>query len=63
MIGELFSNKRQQQGACTGLILLRDYVREIELTDKLSQDNLDPMLMGLFGEVGSIMSISKKKSS
>lgn len=60
MIGELFSNRRQHQGACTGSILLRDYVREIDPTDKLSQDNLNPMLMGLFGEVGSIMSISKK---
>lgn len=43
-----------------GTMLLRDYMREIEPTDKLPQDNLNPVLMGLFGEVGSIMATTKK---
>ena len=43
-----------------GTMLLRDYMREIEPTDKLSQDNLHPVLMGLFGEVGGIMATVKK---
>jgi len=41
-------------------ILLREYIQEIEPTDELPQDDLQPVLMGLFGEVGSIMAIAKK---
>ena len=41
-------------------MLLRHYMQEIEPTDKLPQDNLHPILMGLFGEVGSIMATTKK---
>ena len=41
-------------------MLLCNYMQEIELTDKLPQDNLHPVLMGLFGEVGSIMATAKK---
>ena len=41
-------------------MLLRDYMQEVEPTDKLPQDNLRPVLMGLFGEVGSIMATAKK---
>ena len=44
-----------------GLLLLRNYMRETEPTDTLPQDNLHPVLMGLFGEVGSIMATSKKQ--
>ena len=43
-----------------GTMLLRDYMREIEPTDKLPRNNLHPVLMGLFGEVGSIMATTKK---
>lgn len=43
-----------------GTMLLRDYMREIEPTDQLPKDNLNPVLMGLFGEVGSIMATTKK---
>ena len=43
-----------------GTMLLHDYMREIEPTDKLPQDTLNPVLMGLFGEVGSIMATTKK---
>ena len=39
---------------------MREYTRDIEPTDKLPQDNLRPVLMGLFGEVGSIMATAKK---
>ena len=43
-----------------GSMLLRDYMGEIEPTDKLPPDDLHPVLMGLFGEVGSIMATVKK---
>lgn len=61
MIGEPFFSKKQRQGSCTVSILLRDYMREIESTDKLPQSDLRPILMGLFGEVGSIMAAPKKR--
>ena len=41
-------------------ILLRDYAEKIAETDKLSEENLKPVLLGLFGEVGSVMATSKK---
>ena len=41
-------------------MLLCDYMRQIEPTDRLPQGNLQPVLMGLFGEVGSIMATAKK---
>ena len=43
-----------------GAILLRDYIQKIGSTDKLPQDKLYPVLMGLFGEVGSIIATAKK---
>jgi hypothetical protein len=42
------------------MILLRDYSGRVEETDKLPQHDLQPVLYGLFGEVGSIMSAAKK---
>ena len=41
-------------------ILLREYMQVIAPTDRLEQDDLRPVLMGLFGEVGSIISTAKK---
>lgn len=42
-------------------LLLRDYMLETEPTDgQLPRDDLHPVLMGLFGEVGSIMTAAKK---
>ena len=41
-------------------ILLRDYAEKIAETEKLSEENLKPVLLGLFGEVGSVMATSKK---
>lgn len=41
-------------------ILLQEYVDAIRPTDRLPQDDLRPVMMGLFGEVGSIMAPAKK---
>jgi NTP pyrophosphatase (non-canonical NTP hydrolase) len=43
-----------------GTILLRDYNLQVEPTDKLPLHDLQPVLYGLFGEVGSIMATAKK---
>ena len=51
---------QRNKATLEGTILLSDYMREIEPTDKLRQDNLHPVLMGLYGEVGSIMATAKK---
>ena len=51
----------QNKPTSEGTILLRDYMGEIELTDKLPQDDLYPVLMGLYSEVGSIMATAKKR--
>lgn len=40
--------------------LLADYARQIAPTDRFGADDLTPVLLGLFGEVGSVMSTSKK---
>ena len=49
-------NKKMRQEAT----LLRDYTRDITPTDMLPPDNLHPVLLGLFGEVGSVMAVAKK---
>ena len=41
-------------------ILLADYMSQVAPTDELPSDDLQPVLLGLFGEVGSIMSTAKK---
>ena len=43
-------------------ILLRDYVEKIAGTEELEKEDLRPVLLGLFGEVGSVMATSKKLS-
>jgi NTP pyrophosphatase (non-canonical NTP hydrolase) len=43
-----------------GSIPLHEYERVIEATDRFSKEDLKPILLGLYGEVGSIMSASKK---
>lgn len=40
--------------------LIRDYMRAVEGTDKLPPADLEPALMGLYGEVGSVMASTKK---
>lgn len=41
-------------------ISLTDYARQVRPTDRLPVDDLQPVLLGLFGEVGSVMATSKK---
>lgn len=41
-------------------ILLTDYMSQVAPTDQLASDDLQPILLGLFGEVGSIMATAKK---
>lgn len=53
---EANSNRSSSQSS----ILLREYIEKILPTDKLRQDDLRPVLLGLFGEVGSIMATAKK---
>ncbi len=60
MTSELAPKDQRNKTASEGTILLRDYMREVKPTDKLPQGNLEPVLMGLFGEVGSIMATAKK---
>jgi hypothetical protein len=40
--------------------VLTDYIAQVEPTDKLPLADLQPILLGLFGEVGSIMATAKK---
>ncbi len=44
----------------SGSIPLHEYERIVENTDQFLKEDLKPILLGLFGEVGSIMSASKK---
>ena len=41
-------------------MFLSEYTDQIEETDKLPKDDLRPVLLGLFGEVGSVMATAKK---
>jgi NTP pyrophosphatase (non-canonical NTP hydrolase) len=41
-------------------ILLTEYMSQVEPTDALPLDDLQPVLLGLFGEVGSILATAKK---
>lgn len=43
-----------------GSLLLSDYAAEIAATDVLNQDDFNPVLQGLYGEVGGIMATAKK---
>ena len=54
------SQSHQNETPAQRSILLRKYMHEIAPTDKLPQDDLRPVLLGLFGEVGSIMATAKK---
>ena len=51
---------RSTNGTNGASLPLRDYMQQIEATDRLPQDILQPVMMGLFGEVGSIMATAKK---
>lgn len=41
-------------------ILLADYARDVRETDRFSEVEIKPILLGLFGEIGSIMATAKK---
>jgi hypothetical protein len=41
-------------------ILLREYASSVEATDRFGKDEVQPIVLGLFGEVGSVMSAVKK---
>ncbi len=41
-------------------VLLSDYEKAVANTDRFRDCDMDPILLGLFGEVGSIMSAAKK---
>lgn len=60
MTNNLPLNDQRNKEPSEGSILLRDYIQKVEPTDNLPQDNLHPILMGLFGEVGSVMAAAKK---
>ena len=60
MSSETASHLCQNDLDSEGSILLQQYMREVEPTDKLPKDKLQPVLMGLFGEVGSIVTTAKK---
>ena len=44
----------------SGSITIQEYVEAILPTDRLPPDDIRPVLMGLFGEVGSVMAPAKK---
>ena len=46
--------------ASRGSLLLSDYAAEIASTDVLDPSDVNPILQGLYGEVGGIMSTAKK---
>jgi NTP pyrophosphatase (non-canonical NTP hydrolase) len=39
---------------------LRDYAAGVEATDRFGKQDVQPIVLGLFGEVGSVMSAVKK---
>ncbi|WP_339113971.1 nucleoside triphosphate pyrophosphohydrolase family protein [Thioclava sp. GXIMD2076] len=46
--------------ASTPQISISDYEKAVTPTDRFADDEITPILLGLFGEVGSVMSTSKK---
>ena len=46
--------------SATKALPVSEYEKLIAQTDRLPEDNLKPVLLGLYGEVGSIMATSKK---
>ena len=43
------------------VLTLKGYIQSIRKTDKLPRDDISPILNGLFGEVGSVLSATKKQ--
>jgi len=55
-------SSKEYQEELNHTILLREYNKKIKPTDKLPKEDINPVLLGLFGEVGSIMATAKKLS-
>lgn len=47
-------------GDAVASMLIRKYVAEAQKADQFGTDELEPILLGLFGEVGSVMAAAKK---
>lgn len=60
MTDKTTSQPGRDEGGTQRSVLLREYMQKIDLTDELPEDDLRPVLLGLFGEVGSIMATAKK---
>ena len=60
MSNKVSSQDQQDTASLNRSALLRDYREKIAPTDKLPQNDFRPVLLGLFGEVGSIMATAKK---
>lgn len=58
MNGSVLGNKQMVANSST--IKISDYEQAVRDTDIINQDELNPILQGLFGEVGGIMSTAKK---
>ena len=60
MTEELLSTNARSKSVSQHSVLLRKYFRQIAETDKLPQGDLRLVILGLFGEVGSVMATAKK---
>ena len=60
MSKKLSPQVQQDAASSKRLLLLRNYRERIAPTDRLVENDLRPVLLGLFGEVGSIMATAKK---
>lgn len=58
MIGAYSVNNAKEHSLAS--VSLQNYLDGVSNTDRLSKSDLRPVLMGLFGEVGSIMAPAKK---
>jgi len=47
-------------GKPKAIVLLREYAAGVEPTDRFGKNEVQPIVLGLFGEVGSVMSAVKK---
>lgn len=60
MTSDVTDQGEYQEASSNIKVILKDYREKIAPTDKLDKDDLRPILLGLFGEVGSIMATAKK---
>lgn len=54
------SRDKAREAVLNHSILLHKYIQQVHGTDNLPGNDLQPVLLGLFGEVGSVMSAAKK---